>query len=187
MFNLNGSLTIVLIGEIQLPSLGSLWLAWNSAGLVQVGWTEAELRTGFGLLPPAPLVQRSEVPRVYGTVLRQYAAGDARDPASLPVVLSGTAFQKRCWQALRSIPLGQVRSYGAIAAAVGSPGAARAVGTACAINRLPIAVPCHRVVGASMRLGGYSGGLERKIALLEREGVRVDRSKHPYQLEVEAQ
>jgi methylated-DNA-[protein]-cysteine S-methyltransferase len=81
------------------------------------------------------------------------------DPAvtfDLPLAPAGTPFRQRVWQAMRDIPAGQVLSYGAIAAKLGS--SARAVGGACGANPIPIIIPCHRVVGAASALGGYSGG-----------------------------
>ena len=90
-------------------------------------------------------------------------------PSTLPVDVRGTAFQQRVWQELRRIPRGETRSYGEIAAAVGAPGGARAVGQACGSNPVAIVVPCHRVVQASGALGGYAWGLDVKRQLLERE------------------
>ena len=87
-----------------------------------------------------------------------------------PLDLSvGTAFQREVWQELRRIPRGETRTYGDIAAAMGRPGAASAVGQACGANPVPILVPCHRVLAAQGRLGGFSGGLRWKRLLLERE------------------
>jgi AraC family transcriptional regulator of adaptative response/methylated-DNA-[protein]-cysteine methyltransferase len=87
----------------------------------------------------------------------------------LPLDIRGTAFQARVWRALQQIPLGQTRTYGAIAAALGEPKAVRAVAGACAANPLAVLVPCHRVVRKDGDLGGYRWGLERKRALLDRE------------------
>jgi AraC family transcriptional regulator of adaptative response/methylated-DNA-[protein]-cysteine methyltransferase len=74
------------------------------------------------------------------------------------------------WEALSAIPPGETRSYGEIAAAIGKPGAVRAAGTACGDNGLAVLIPCHRVLRSDGSLGGYAYGLERKKALLEREG-----------------
>lgn len=96
-------------------------------------------------------------------------AGSAPD-AIPPLDLStGTEFQQAVWQALRSIPPGATRSYGEVAEAVGRPAAVRAVGQACGANPIPVLVPCHRVLAAQGRLGGFSGGLRWKRLLLERE------------------
>lgn len=100
--------------------------------------------------------------------LAAYFAGD-RFEFDLDVALAGTAFQHRVWTALLSIPYGQTRSYGEIAAQIGSPGAARAVGLANGRNPIAIIVPCHRVVGSTGGLTGYGGGIARKTQLLELE------------------
>lgn len=89
----------------------------------------------------------------------------------LPVRLSGTAFEAAVWNALRTIPWGHTASYAEVASMIGRPKAARAVGNACGKNPLPIIIPCHRVLNADGRLGGYTGGVEIKIALLKIEGV----------------
>lgn len=88
-----------------------------------------------------------------------------------------TTFDQRVWDACRKIPAGKVTTYGTIAKMLGSPGAARAVGNALNHNPDAPAVPCHRVVGADGRLVGYAGGLTRKRAMLEAEGVRFDGQK----------
>jgi len=89
----------------------------------------------------------------------------------LPLDIGGTLFQQRVWQALQAIPPGQTRSYAAVAAAIGSPAAVRAVAGACAANPLAVAVPCHRVVRRDGGLSGYRWGIERKRALLDREAA----------------
>lgn len=90
---------------------------------------------------------------------------------NLPIDVRGTAFQEKVWQQLRKIPLGETRSYADIAEAIGDPNATRAVGTANGANPVAILVPCHRVIRSDGSLGGYAGGLPRKIKLLEAEGV----------------
>lgn len=87
----------------------------------------------------------------------------------LPLDIRGTAFQRRVWEALRKIPPGETRSYGALAEAIGAPRAVRAVASACAANTLAVAVPCHRVVRRDGSLSGYRWGQDRKRALLDRE------------------
>ena len=89
----------------------------------------------------------------------------------LPLDPRGTAVELRVWAALRTIPYGETRSYGAIAAAIGSPRAARAVGMANHRNPLPILIPCHRVIGADGSLTGYAGGMAAKRRLLVLEGI----------------
>lgn len=91
----------------------------------------------------------------------------------IPVSLSGTVFDRTVWNELKRIPWGSVKTYGDIARGVGKPGAARAVGGACGRNPVPIIVPCHRVVAADSRLGGFSGGIDIKKALLRMEGLNI--------------
>jgi O-6-methylguanine DNA methyltransferase len=90
-------------------------------------------------------------------------------PDELPLDLHGGDFERRVWRALLEIPAGETRSYGAIARALGHPGAARAVGMANGANPIAIVVPCHRVIGSSGSLTGYGGGLDRKAWLLDHE------------------
>ncbi|HEX6135585.1 MAG TPA: methylated-DNA--[protein]-cysteine S-methyltransferase [Longimicrobiales bacterium] len=103
--------------------------------------------------------------------LAAYFAGELRT-FSLPLAPTGSAFQKRVWNALSRIPFGETRSYGAVAESLGlPPGSARAVGAANRTNPIAIIVPCHRVIGADGTLTGYAGGLERKRFLLEHEAA----------------
>jgi methylated-DNA-[protein]-cysteine S-methyltransferase len=113
-------------------------------------------------------------PLVTATVrqLEEYFAGERRE-FDLPLDVSGTAFQRRAWLALASIPYGTILSYGEQARRLGAPGAARAVGSANARNPMPIVLPCHRLVGADGSLTGYGGGLDVKRALLAHEAQVV--------------
>ncbi len=105
--------------------------------------------------------------------LLEYCAG-ARRTFDTPLVLAGSAWQKGVWRALTRIPFGETRTYGEVAAMVGRPEAARAVGRANATNRLPLVIPCHRVIGADGALTGFGGGMHLKVRLLAHEGVQVD-------------
>jgi methylated-DNA-[protein]-cysteine S-methyltransferase len=102
--------------------------------------------------------------------LEEYFAG-SRHTFDVPVVMQGTPFQEAVWSALESIPHGQTASYGELAEALGRPGAARAVGGAVGANPVPIIVPCHRVMGSTGKITGYSGGdgIATKKALLAHE------------------
>ena len=104
--------------------------------------------------------------------LEEYFAGQRREFA-VPLVVRGAPFELGVWAALQQIPFGDTRSYADIARAVDNPKAVRAVGSANGRNRLAIVIPCHRVVNADGRLGGYGGGLWRKTRLLELEGVEL--------------
>lgn len=101
--------------------------------------------------------------------LGAYFAGTSADADAIRLDMRGADFERRVWKALRTIPPGEVTSYGAIAKALGSSGASRAVGAANGANPIAIVVPCHRVIGSSGALTGYGGGLERKTWLLDHE------------------
>ena len=102
--------------------------------------------------------------------LTEYFAGDLRG-FTLPVAPEGTPFRRRVWAAMQAIPYGQTRSYGDLARALDS--APRAIGGACGANPIPLIIPCHRVVGSSGALGGFSGGAgcDTKRQLLALEGA----------------
>ena len=102
--------------------------------------------------------------------LTEYFEG-TRTSFDLPLDAAGSAFERRVWELLRTIPYGTTTSYGALARQLGDPHATRAVGAANGKNPVPIIVPCHRVVGARGELTGFGGGLDRKRWLLEHEGA----------------
>src|SRR3954451_202871 len=104
--------------------------------------------------------------------LDEYFAG-TRTEFDLPLHMIGSEWQLRVWGALLDIPCGETQSYGEIAARLGTPGAARAVGLASAQNPVPVIVPCHRVIGADGSLTGYGGGLDAKRWLLAHEAQRT--------------
>ncbi len=101
--------------------------------------------------------------------LAAYFDGDRPDPRDVALDQRGTPFELTVWRALLDVPFGETSSYGSIAASVGSPKAARAVGLANGSNPLAILVPCHRVIGTNGSLTGYGGGLDRKQWLLRHE------------------
>jgi O-6-methylguanine DNA methyltransferase len=104
--------------------------------------------------------------------LRAYFHGEKVDWSDLPVELTGTPFQQRVYEATREILHGQTATYGDIAVLAGHPRAARAAGSALAVNPAGLLVPCHRIV-SSTGLGGYGSRPERKLALLRLEGAKV--------------
>lgn len=108
--------------------------------------------------------------RLTESALRAVLAGTTPDRLP-PLDPAGTYFQKSVWNALRKIPAGETRSYGEIAIQIGKPRAVRAVGGACGANPIPVLVPCHRVLAANRKIGGFSGGLNWKRALLSAEGI----------------
>ena len=91
-----------------------------------------------------------------------------------PLDLAGTDFQKSVWREMLRIASGKTKSYGEIAEAIGKPGAVRAVGGACGANPIPVFVPCHRVLAANKKIGGFGSGLHWKYKLLKREGIDIE-------------
>ncbi len=147
-------------------------LCWLSLGATSAE-AEASLREEF---PLATLWCDPTLTRVVETALHVVDGqqNSTKELAPQQLDLRGTAFQLRVWQALRAIPRGETRSYSQLARELGDPNATRAVARACALNRVALVVPCHRVVGASGSLTGYRWGVERKQQLLEAEGARIN-------------
>lgn len=153
----------------------------STLGTVLVAAGEDGIKAIFLGAAPAPLLAELQVcfPRaelVAGTgefdasmakVVRLVEHPSA--PADLPLAPAGTPFQRQVWTALMKVPVGTTRSYSELAVLAGTPGAVRAVASACASNRLAVAVPCHRIVRRDGSAGGYRWGFERKLALLARE------------------
>jgi methylated-DNA-[protein]-cysteine S-methyltransferase len=144
-------------------------------GVVVEGDTVVGVRFGARSAPepePGPSERHPAVDQ-----LESYFAGELTG-FTVPVrMVGGSAFERAVWGEIAKIPYGEMVTYGAIATALGDPGAARAVGTACNHNPVPVIVPCHRVVGAGGKMVGFGGGLDRKRRLLELEaGVAFARA-----------
>jgi methylated-DNA-[protein]-cysteine S-methyltransferase len=167
---------LVLARAIVSTPLGEMLALASETGLCALEFCgpgerlprlEARLRHHF---PPHTIVD-SEASTIAQTRawLQQYFAGTRVEAHTIPLDMRGGEFECRVWAALRRIPPGTTTSYGAIATALGSPRASRAVGAANGANPVAIVVPCHRVIGSSGALTGYGGGLDRKTWLLEHE------------------
>jgi methylated-DNA-[protein]-cysteine S-methyltransferase len=148
--------------DLETP-VGTLRLAAEGDALVALELPGRE-RSG----PASAGARRHPVLRRAAEQLAEWFAGERRD-FDLPLRPAGTPFQEEVWRALLAIPYGATESYAALAARVGRPGAARAVGAANGRNPIAIVVPCHRVIGASGALTGYGGGLPLKRWLLAHE------------------
>lgn len=151
--------------------LGRMLVAATEKGIcaIQFGDTDDELVEGLKREFPFAVRKRDdESMRSWtNTVLSQISGHKLN--RSLPLDIQATAFQKRVWTHLQSLPFGTTQSYGGVAKAIGQPSAARAVARACATNRIAVAIPCHRVVREDGEMGGYRWGVERKRTLLELE------------------
>jgi len=115
--------------------------------------------------------------------LLQYFKGDLKQ-FSLPLDPQGTVFQKTVWQCLSNIPYGKTVSYKDIAILVNKPKGSQAIGGANGRNPISIIVPCHRVIGSNGSLTGYAGGIERKLWLLQHEGIDIKPSKETQKLNI---
>lgn len=156
---------------IAACSLGRVLVATTARGVaaIELGDDDDAVRAAFHAHFPHADVQNDD-DALRDTVAAVVALVD--DPSLTPELdldVRGTAFQRRVWNALRALRPGAPTTYAALARAIGSPGAAQAVGAACAANRIAVAIPCHRVVREDGGLAGYRWGIERKRALLERE------------------
>jgi AraC family transcriptional regulator of adaptative response/methylated-DNA-[protein]-cysteine methyltransferase len=151
--------------------LGKMIVAGTAAGICFIGFDDsedkliAELRGDF---PKATIDNRPALPADWTKAIASYLEGRAPMP-DLPLDIRGTEFQFHVWNHLREIPIGETRSYTAVARHIGHADAIRAVGTANGANPVSILIPCHRALRASGHLGGYRWGLERKRKLLELE------------------
>lgn len=152
--------------------LGTVWLAASPQGLAGL-WFDGQRHLPSQLTGPQAWPRNDQHPVLVAAVqqIGPYLRGE-RTQFDLPLDLDGgTAFQQAVWRALLGIARGQTLSYGVLAQQIGRPNAVRAVGAAVGRNPLSVVVPCHRVLGQDGSLIGYAGGLARKSALLQLEGV----------------
>jgi methylated-DNA-[protein]-cysteine S-methyltransferase len=158
-----------LVAQATLDSpLGPLLLAATAHGLAGAWFTGQAHHPGVLDAPEDstnPFIQQA------AQQLSAYWQDGVHSRFTVPVDPQGTAFQRAVWQALLKIPTGRCSTYAGLASQVGKPAAMRAVGAAVGRNPLSVIIPCHRVLGSDGSLTGYAGGLERKLALLQREGA----------------
>lgn len=150
--------------------LEKIWFYQTDIGEIGIGEKNgAIVRVTFGRelggLPPDFEMVETPLLKLAAVEILEYLAGKRKE-FDVPLAPEGTPFQKSVWNALQTIPYGETATYGEIAAAVGNPKAARAIGRANHDNPIAILIPCHRVVGANGKLTGYAAGLEIKSALL---------------------
>lgn len=159
-------------------ALGWLLVAGTARGVCNVRFGDDATRLERGLRrddPHAAFREDRQRLAPWLEALMDQLAGRRRR-LDLPLDVRGSQFQRRVWDAIRAIPYGQTRSYGALARALGRPPAARAVAGACAANPVVLLVPCHRVVRGDGSGGGYRWGAARKRALLEQEARAAERA-----------
>jgi O-6-methylguanine DNA methyltransferase len=159
--------------EFTIPTdEGDFFTAYSERGLAGLHFP----RNGIS---KAASDSKNVPPQVLGwheiTTRALHRALAGKGPEELPPLdlSAGTLFQQRVWNALRQIQVGETRSYGEVARVIGNSAAVRAVGGACGANPIAVLIPCHRVLAANLRLGGFSAAMKWKRALLEREGAAV--------------
>ncbi|MCA8901520.1 MAG: methylated-DNA--[protein]-cysteine S-methyltransferase [Hyphomonas sp.] len=170
------------LGCLFETRIGNCGIAWNEAGLtgVQLPGKTREEDLAWLTRHGAELVDEADVPaHVAGIIaaLRAFLAGEETDFSGVTLDMRRHSdFERAAYEALRKVGWGKTVTYGDLAAAVGKPNGAQAIGMAMGRNSWPLIVPCHRVLGAGGWLGGFSapGGTVTKKALLEREGVYPD-------------
>lgn len=159
--------------ELPVATADGVFVAHYSAkGLAEIDWPAKKIAR-VSSANPKTSVQILRWHKLTSEALKKTLAG--RDFKELPPLdwASKTEFQKSVWREMLKIPAGETKSYGEVAAAIGNPKAVRAVGGACGANPIPVLVPCHRILAANKKIGGFSGGLEWKHDLLSREGVKI--------------
>jgi len=163
----------VFVRTVQLETaLGPAEISWSGDQLTRFAWLPRQAR----VKPPPPSENLTNSQRDLMQDIVDYAAGMRIDFSQVPTDMSqGTPFQQKIWQACQQIPYGEVCTYGELARRAGRPGAARAVGTAMSHNRIPLIIPCHRVIAAGNKIGGFTSaeGIRLKKRLLDLEAGRT--------------
>jgi len=174
-----GGLGMKISYTIAPCSLGRVLVAATERGIsaVYLGERDSDLAAALRKEYPHSEIRcgSGERAKWVRSIVRHLAGSNPR--LDLPTDVVATAFQRRVWEALRSIPLGETRTYSEVARSIGKPSAVRAVARACATNPAAIVVPCHRVVRTDGTLGGYRWGLERKQSLIEQERKSAKRGR----------
>jgi AraC family transcriptional regulator of adaptative response/methylated-DNA-[protein]-cysteine methyltransferase len=170
-----GGAGVTIRWAIAETSLGPLLIAATDKGLCRVAFDEDQ----FALARRFPAAEIAPGGAALAELATRVVA-EVETPGrhtDLPLDVRGTAFQEAVWQALRSIPPGETRSYAQLAAMIGHPKAVRAAGTACGANNVAVAIPCHRAQRSDGSMGGYAYGIDRKRVLRRREGVAEEKSQ----------
>lgn len=154
--------------------LGRLLVAASDRGIstAGIGSNDSDLDAEFRHKCPHAICNNTDEQLIQWTAIVLAVMDGTVEASALPLDVPGTDFQWRVWRELMSIPYGSTRTYGEIAGRLGNPGAARAVGRACATNPVALVIPCHRAVGSDHKLHGFRWGLDHKARLLQYERSR---------------
>ena len=162
--------------ELPVVTRDGVFVAtYTEQGLARLEFPQSKPGTGHAVNEKSVPTQILRWHKQTTKAMQALLAG--RDPAALPPLdwRGKTDFQQAVWQAMLRIPAGQTKSYGEIARDIKNPQAVRAVGGACGANPIPVLVPCHRILAARQKIGGYSGAKGWKEKLLTREGAAFKR------------
>jgi O-6-methylguanine DNA methyltransferase len=165
------------VGSLDTP-IGMLWIACSEQGVCKLVFPREGAKAALDRWLASHLPRHERGPT--NALLEQTRAelstyfDGTRHAFTVPLDLRGQPFQRSVWHALTTIPYGRTASYGELARMLGAPKAARAVGTACGANPVPVIAPCHRILGSDGSLHGFGGGLPVKAWLLRHEGVLLD-------------
>lgn len=176
--NPKGNIQVINFCKINIDD-SSLYIASKEEGLISIGLGEDEENFIKGIKKdfPSDTITYDEAKNsIYIEQLQEYFEGKRKE-FSVSLYLVGTDFQKKVWSALIAIPYGKTISYKDLAINIDNPKAIRAVGGANNKNRIPIIIPCHRVIGSDGKLVGFGGGLHLKERLLNIEGIKVEGEK----------
>ncbi|WGM40887.1 methylated-DNA--[protein]-cysteine S-methyltransferase [Caulobacter sp. NIBR1757] len=160
--------------ERYASPIDGLWLAVDEDGILRLlhfDRPEEDFQRTVRRSYPKAQVVKGRAPPLVRDNLDAYFKGDLPALERIPTQAVGSDFQQSVWNELKQIPVGETRSYGAMARKIGQPSASRAVGLANGSNPIAVVVPCHRVIGADGSLTGFGGGIPRKRWLLEHEGA----------------
>ena len=171
----NGGQGVEICFAIESCPLGLVLVAATGRGVcaVEMGSNAKVLRKELaGQFPNAALRENKAALAGHLAALQEYLSAPEKG-LSLPLDITGTAFQRRVWEALRKIPVGKTATYKEIARQIGAPKAVRAVGSACGANKVALAIPCHRAIRTDGSFGGYRWGVQRKRMLLQGERRKI--------------
>ncbi len=159
--------------ELPIATRDGKFIAhYSEKGLVEIDWPKENRASSRAVKSNGVPAKIKSWHRMTETALKKILAGKKSELP--PLDWTGkTEFQKSVWRQMLKISTGKTKSYGEIASAIGNPKAVRAVGGACGANPVPVLVPCHRILAANSKLGGFSSGLDWKRSLLKRERVNI--------------
>jgi AraC family transcriptional regulator of adaptative response/methylated-DNA-[protein]-cysteine methyltransferase len=162
---------VIIRYSVVKSFIGKLVIAENDKGICAILFG-ADIKELNSIYPKAELIKTPVEKCLYINNAISFIE-EPQNKLNIPLYYEGTEFQKKVWKALLNVKLGKVVTYQDIACAIGKPKAVRAVANACGANRIPVLIPCHRIIRTDGTIGGYGGGVEIKRKLLACEGIKL--------------